>query len=224
MIKETLCEHCVFKKQDVSGKQVGCELNRLDKFQSTMKDGFYVIDGYCSTCRNIYWKAGYNYQTTHEMVEAVKKETLTTYDVIIPCDEHTTEAQLRYTINSIELMKYKPTKVFIVYEASRNLSHIIDGLDSRYELVIALKSPEQSIIDVMKKVKSAYLVFTFSGGTIDEAVMESYDVAMNVDLKPKATYSSDKFFVCPTFLYKHFMYEKDPFRKIYEYVAKPTAH
>lgn len=222
MYQETLCEHCVFKTLDVSGKQNGCYLNRVEKFKTKDNGNFKIVEGFCSACRNIYWKHANNLITDEQMKNFVMEEIKMTYEIILICDNSNSREDVLVSIKNIQNLRYKPFRVNIVMDKlATHLFSTIDGLDSSFNLVIDLQNKFETIATVVNKIKAGYLVFTQPPANIASIVLEDFDRAMNIDLNPKATYFSDEFYVCPTFMYKAVMYQENPFEWINQNV---TAH
>lgn len=85
---KTTCELCLFSiKKD--GKQIGCELNRLDNFEKEyVNDAYYIVDGLCRSCRNINWDyyCDHPEASKNELLEQCKKEISLEYNFFLLYD------------------------------------------------------------------------------------------------------------------------------------------
>lgn len=224
MIKETLCEHCVFKQLDVSGKQIGCDLNRLDKFETEDRGNFKVVKNYCSACRNIYWKSALGLTQKFDMIEMVKKEIRLTYDIVLDIRDKNLD-ELKLSINKIQSMKFKPEKVWILLGTNKDCISIASQVSKMYEFILTLDDSTQykTIASCINRSKASHIMFTCVGLNFGEEVVEMFEKALNEDIKPLATHSDDNLFFCPIFIYKHFMHDENPFESINEYVKSIAA-
>lgn len=226
MINKTLCEHCVFKIMDDTN-QIGCHLDRLNKLPNH-KDGLYqVVDTYCSTCRNVYWKSAQEGKNLLSLIDTVYEEVKTKFDVIIVCADDLTEDELVASLDSVSLSSYKPDKVFISLSNNRNnkflVSKLLRRLDSRYDFMLSFEKEQNLRINaIIQKSKSTFLYFLALGESINNKLMEDINQSINIDMKPKLTFISNEAFVCPAFLYSHFMYVDEPFKSIEQYVKSIT--
>ena len=223
MINKTLCEYCVFKTLDDTGKQIGCKLNRLDKLPHHEENGFKVVDTYCAACRNVYWETG----NIKDSIKRVYEELQISYDVIIMFHNGDTKAQIETTINSIEKLTIKPRKVTIIMELNMENEYlgksILSKLDKKYDFNLTLETENSMKINpVVNKSKVSYLLFTNPGEIIDDAVIISFNESINIELKPRILFVSSAFFFCTKFLYDHFMFDATPFESIIKYVESST--
>lgn len=223
MINKTLCEHCVFKVLDDTGKQNGCKLNRLDKLPHHEEGLFKVIDTYCSACRNMYWEVADN----EDIVKRVYEELQISYDIIIMFHDGDTKSQIETTIESIEKLTIKPRKVTIIMELNIENEYlgksILPKLDKKYDFNLTVeKENSLKINPIVNKSKASYLLFTNPGEIIDDEVIKSFNESINIELKPKILFVSNAFFLCAKFLYDHFMFDATPFESIIKYVESST--
>ena len=114
----TKCKPCVFNESE-NGKQVGCQLNRLEKFKSINKailddDGYYTIKTICNTCRGENWKEQNN---SFNLLTKVEDEIKIPLDFIL-LNIDKTEDVFDEIIESVNLClnqkHIKPKKIIIV--------------------------------------------------------------------------------------------------------------
>lgn len=130
----TPCNHCLFATygDDPEGKldrvQVGCKLGRVDAFREqgdgdtvvsaydAAAVGFFVING--RIC-NAFRPEGSGWASEHpDALAQVRAETELRMATIVVADEHTTEADLLLTAQSIVAQKLPPREVFFVNNGS----------------------------------------------------------------------------------------------------------
>ena len=112
---KTTCELCLFSiKKD--GKQVGCELNRLNNFtKEYVNDTYYIVDGLCRSCRNINW----DYYCDHpeasktELLEQCKKEISIEYNFFILYNDKNKDGLIE-SIKFLEKSNVKPKYIYIL--------------------------------------------------------------------------------------------------------------
>ncbi len=228
MIDKTLCEHCVFKIMDDKA-QTGCHLNRLKKLPNHTEGLYQVVDTYCSACRNIYWKNTQSNSDLLSLIDKVYEEIKTKFDVIVVCPDDFTIEELKVSLDSIKLSSYHPEKVYISLTHNTNnklaVGKILSTLDPRYDFMLSFEDDQKLRINaIVNKSKSTFLYFLALGEVYDTNIVSDIDDSINRDMKPKLTFISNKAFVCPSFLYNHFMYEEEPFKRIEEYVKSVTEN
>lgn len=111
----TTCELCLFSiKKD--GKQIGCEFNRLERFEKTYTDDkFYIVDGLCESCRNVNW----DYYCDHpesskaELIDQCKKEISLDYNFFILFKDGVKE-ELIESIKFLDKSKVRPKYIYIL--------------------------------------------------------------------------------------------------------------
>lgn len=221
-VKETLCEHCIFATMR-GGIQNGCYLKRLEKLKYRFEDGSYIIEGFCSACRNIYWSTANNIKTNEQAAELVYKEIKLQYDVIIVCEPEDSEKSIRFTLDKIASKSYKPKRVIVTTKMTSENQSMVSKLATEYdESHTFMMSVETELPLRLKpavdKGKSAFILFVNPGNDYDEQIINEFDEALNVELKPKFLFASEKFYICPHFLYAQYMYEENPFEEINKYV------
>lgn len=225
MIKETLCEYCVFAKRTPEGLQTGCELNRLDKFETELKDNNFIVKNFCNACRNVYWCHSVENSTMDTLKAKVLDEVRMKYDIIIDCGPEHTVQQVKKSIDFILSMKYKPQKTRIIIQATplgrSIITECIGGLGDTFDFVTSFESMNTvQFANLVKKTTSEYILFSIPGMEISEGILENFNDSINLELKPKLVHSDENFYLCAKFLYQHFMNEKDPFGAINDYLSK----
>lgn len=111
----TTCELCLFSiKKD--GKQIGCEFNRLEKFEKTYTDDkFYIVDRLCESCRNVNW----DYYCDHpesskaELIDQCKKEISLDYNFFILFKDGVKE-ELIESIKFLDNSRVRPKYIYIL--------------------------------------------------------------------------------------------------------------
>lgn len=225
MIKETLCEYCVFAKRTLDGLQTGCELNRLEKFETELKEKSYVVKNFCNACRNIYWVHSVENSTMGNLKSKVFDEIKMKYDIIIDCGSEYTIEQVKYSIANILKMEYRPQKTRIIVQPTplgrSIITECIGGLDDSFDFVTSFETVNTvQFANLVKKSTSEYLLFSLPGMDISEEILENFNDSINLELKPKLVHSDESFYLCAKFLYQHFMNEKEPFGAINDYLSK----
>lgn len=187
---QTTCDPCVFKVEE-NGEQTGCMFNRLSVYKKQNKaekvDNSYLIDGFCSRCRNNDALRVKNMQF-EQYFKYIKQVTTVTMSYIIYHDNTKTLNDLLKTIDSINNQTINNFMIHIVIDKETNGKNIIDKLESmkiRFLLhkVFGQETPELSVDIAAKKCLSQYIMFVESGNTIDKRVNEKLDSKINDDLE-----------------------------------------
>ena len=118
------------------GKQTGCSLNRLDKFDDKIWDDktqCYIINRLCTTCRNQDWAN----KQKEDLEIAVKKETRIRYAYVL-CDASKIEYKnclenLKSTLYEIEKQAIKPEEIVFV----TNNPYVIPKMASLAKTILA---------------------------------------------------------------------------------------
>lgn len=111
--KETSCKECIFAKYD--GKtQIGCLADRIEKFKDYLIEAydedkeFYVIKRFCNLFRFSSWNGG------NADVEKAKKETCTTFDILINCNDINEEYKNKI-LYELKNLNYESKKIKVVF-------------------------------------------------------------------------------------------------------------
>lgn len=120
---ETLCRDCTFRVNDESGKQISCELVRLEKFielkqaRFDQKTDSYIIERFCNTCRNLKW-AQDNPLGRNTILEDIAID----YGAIIEINNKYDFGQLNQTISSLMFQRFHPKVIVVVYHSQNGPS------------------------------------------------------------------------------------------------------
>lgn len=222
MIDKTLCEHCVFSIID-KGVQTGCKLNRVSKLPHHVENGLVVIDTYCATCRNVYWK---NSQTSIDdgfLEKTVMDEVQTQFSVVIVCPDDFTEEELSKSVDSVLISQYKNIKTHIIINATTDNKNkakaVVSKTNNNFEFIFSYETDEKlKLYQLISKLNSSYICFLALGQELDSSILYDINVSVNIDMAPKLTYTSNDMYICPLFMYKHFINSTDTIKSINEYV------
>lgn len=222
---KTLCEFCIFNKK-TDGIQTGCELNRLDKFKSEKVNNHHVIDGYCATCRNVYWE--HASLTLDKKKEKVYEECKITYDVISITEKIVVEDIIKFK-DSILALDFKPKKVFILCEFSTDnaysLLEVSKKCPANFEFIMSKEDTNaKKIYSMFGKVSGNYLCFCELSSKIDDKIIHAFNEASIIDCKPKTLFFGEEFCFVATILYKHVMFYETPFGELIKYVTSDNIN
>lgn len=147
----TTCESCVFA-ESYKGKQIGCQLNRLEMFDKEVVNGFYVLKGICNACRNSKWA-----ENKKDLIEIVKKEMEVKVDVLF------NNSSLNYIDNAIAFFQEQqitPTQymVFLPVNSDLDPTNLFEKYKVKYQLTRFLEelTEEDQIYHMMKRCKGEY--------------------------------------------------------------------
>ena len=115
---KTACEHCVFKTVE-NGKQTGCYLGKSDFFVKTEENGFFVLDGFCTTCKNVY-EYGEN-KSQEEMKRTLLKEGLK-YAIFIDITDKTQPQHVINLMTELRSLRVKPYRIILL--ANEKCKHL----------------------------------------------------------------------------------------------------
>lgn len=220
MIK-TSCLHCIFKITD-GQEQNGCELNRLDKYNKHLVDGYYELDGYCNFCRNVYWDKA----ESPDRVSEVKKEEHIKYSVIYDFDGDK-DALLLQSLSSAA-GENAPVDFVICYNNEINVSIT----DLYYECRPLFNNTviTQSIDDEMnvysafelavKKAIGNYLYFIERGHEIDKNCVSHLNSLVNDEAKTVYMVASKDFVICYKPLFEKYAHMERPMLKLHDALIK----
>lgn len=193
----TACKYCYFAKYE-GDTQVGCSLDRLDKFVNngaTIVDAydneknFFVIEGrLCSALRPKEWAAEFE-----NPIEQVYKELELDIEVFIYADSETKNDDVFKTINSILASKLKIHKITIIDNFSQiKQSDLVIFFKKqkiwkwRIEQIVNKVETLEEALDLTvltKKVNSTYMFVTKAGLQISDGYFKHLDNLINVDLQ-----------------------------------------
>lgn len=113
---QTTCESCLFSIKD-GDKQTGCKFYRLDKFEKELVDDkFYILNGYCNSCRNVNWyyKADHPDATEEELIEQCKKEMGLKYNFFITHFANDSSCDVIEMVKELEKLSVKPRYIYVL--------------------------------------------------------------------------------------------------------------
>lgn len=213
----TLCEHCVFAKRD-NKIQYGCEFDRLLQLPHHVDGDSYVIDGYCSTCRNIYWS---NNESISVMKSRAINEVTSSYSLVVNC-ENSDITNILNSLRQIGLSQNphikRPDKVYFLcdnYESYNSIKNNITGF-TNYFVTQYFDILNNVIANTVKNIDSHYVVFANNDSVIHET--EILDVIMSSVIKsrPIIMHQNTDYCCIITKLYMQYAYYDNPWDKINE--------
>jgi hypothetical protein len=190
--------------------QVGCQFNRLDRYNKELVDGFYQLDGICPYIRNIYSDAA----KQDNPIEYTKKESEIKYSVILELNENIKE--IRETLASIS--KFPPLNCVIYYSnnESYDIMSLHRELSNVFERVVISYSIDNdtSIFDpieeAVSKTKADYLYFCDPGHVIQTKCIEYLNSLINDELKSVYIIIGNNFTIINKRLFEKFSHLKEP--------------
>lgn len=218
----TTCEHCVFaKRQD--GTQIGCELNRLDKFKSFNQaklgdNGYYEINNFCNACRNVYWHEHDYNKPMDDLVQAVKQEIKPKFAVFLSIDNVTTK-QFDTFYNRMKKGVFFPQiHKFVLFGLldDKNID-MVQSLSLKHDNIVgSLDISTDKFSQTAKYVHRCmanYIVFADIKSKVN-INLERYNLALNVNLEPIMYEDGSDYFCVSTFFYKRHIYCDNPVHTI----------
>jgi hypothetical protein len=228
---KTACEYCIFATRLKNKKQRGCRLDRLDTFKEQEKaelqeNGFYLIDGYCNTCRNVYWKEYKDNPKPNKLVDVVLKEATIKYDVLISIDDSDIE-EVKDSILYARTLAIPPSNIVLTGALNE---HNVKIATKFIDTPSCLENSEDKFAQSQKYIngtKSSYLLFVVPGVkfSVDAELIE-LNRKLNILLKPIHYINGGNYFLVSRFLYMLNVYEPNPIQSIiekYEENGKPKS-
>lgn len=212
MIK-TSCEHCLFKKVE-NNIQIGCELDRLDKYEKSLVGNHYELNGLCNYCRNCYSKVA----EAEDKIAAVKDECRVKYSVVYMYDNNylLLEKTLKSCIGNSE------PKDFIVCvnpDIDVDIQKLYEDLNKIYNRVIVSKSilndDAISTYDYgIKRATGDYLYFCECGEEIDKNCINKLNSLLNDEVKDIYLIYSKNFSIVYKKLFIQYSHLDSPMAKL----------
>lgn len=124
---KTVCKDCVFASYDPEDKQVGCQINRLERWcnqgvltKNESHDSF-VIERLCNTCRHKDDPWAEAYQTYDERLTQVRKEIQLRLTFVLWCDVPLLSGDfcLEEQLKQVAAQTVKPFEVHILNTHSK---------------------------------------------------------------------------------------------------------
>ena len=213
----TACEHCIFATK-TNKVQTGCLQNRLDIYldrgQARLEDKVYIIDDYCNTCRNVYWKENKKHKTTQELVAAAQREEKVSYDVIANIDG----VEMSVVDDMIEALNsdYPPHTIVLATTLNEETVNLWDKYQYYGNIKLCLDISQdifQRYISHVGLSISHYLLFLTPG--IDFSIdMCKYNYAANIELNPYIYINDPSYFLVLKNVYSRHMRDENPFESI----------
>ena len=160
----TACNSCIFAISEPSPsnggalRQVGCELGRAEKFSNkdrlfTGPDGFFIVDGICTTCRGKKWKEK-NKGTN--LITSVLKEVELTVDMVLYSVDDVCDRlawKVGQAVNAcVKQERIKPCKIVVVVKNERapfaEIYETMKDLTEQYEIPFQLVRVMEDDADV----------------------------------------------------------------------------
>lgn len=194
----TSCEKCFFAEWE-EGVQLGCKFNRIETFARKSKlaeqkegDFFFIINGFCNTCRDDVWASKYE-----NPMEQVKEEIRPRVHVFVIDKNNDTpkevESRITTTVDSLINSTIRPKTIHLLIQ-NPNIGHsaieIFNKIKSKsnIETRLSLTYQEEREIDMVDSVISLvtdpYYMIVTSGEKIDQDYIAKLDNAINSELLP----------------------------------------
>jgi len=228
---KTACEYCIFATRMKNKKQRGCKLNRLDIFKQQeraeiQENGYYLIDGLCNTCRNVYWKEYILNPNPDKLINVVLKEVEIKYDVLISIDDSTIE-EVKDSILYARTLAIPPNNIVMTGGLSEHNMKIVTTF---IDTPSCLENSDDKFAQSHKYINetnATYLLFIVPGieFQIDAELLE-VNRKLNILLNPIHYINGENYFLVSRFLYLSNIYEPNPIQSIiekYEENGKPKS-
>ena len=190
------CKGCHFA-HTIGKTQVGCELNKIERFKEAgadvkeAEDGFeefYIIDRFCSTYRDATWA-----EDADDPETQVLEEISVPVNFILLHGKKATIDDLEVTLKDIAGQSNKPVSVSVVVQDTsidtfgiRHRTHeYLDRSDIGFYITTMInESSELEMIDeaFQKCVNGYYTVFR-SGANVPHGFVKRINKAINIDLE-----------------------------------------
>lgn len=136
---DTSCEGCVFRIEN-DNKQSGCVANRLEQWKklnlATDKGEYYLIDGYCNSCRNEEWVSRVFPDERNVSLKMLMARENARYDAIVVVPQDTKAKDVAITMEGIYAQKNKPQSItWVVYKDPR-IANVIGAETVKQPIVI----------------------------------------------------------------------------------------
>lgn len=216
----TLCQHCIFKIKE-NDIQIGCELNRLDKYEKQFIDNHFVLDGYCNHLRNVYWDK----IDSPDKIDEVKKECEIKYGVIYHFDGN--KELLLETLKSIR-GEFEPSDFVVCFDENINVSiaELYLYCQPHFNNICITQSidDEKNFYNLyetaIQKVKSDYLYFIEPGEKIDKKCLSQLNYLVNVQVKSVYLIVSSSFTMCYKKLFEKYSHLEYPMSKLHNAISE----
>lgn len=219
----TLCEHCIFCETNQNEQQTGCSIiahdnkSRLDIFQELnlvelQDNGKFKINSYCNTCRNVYWQPYIDCATIpHYLESKVRQETKVTYSVLINITDSTIQ-DIHSIIHKVNDFNIPPLEIVLFGKLSEENAKKYECFFQNPKIKISLSVWDdvfQQCADAARKTKGDYFLFLTPGIEPDFSP-EKLEYDANDKLLPTLHCIHDTYYLVLSYVYKAYMYEKNP--------------
>ena len=196
----TSCKNCIFRINDENNIQVGCKLNRLEKFQNQNKvekqEDYYMINRFCNTCRH---EDHFKSSTETEIRKEVRVRNL----VVVNCIN---EGYVRNTLDSLKRQTLLPTVIVCVFSKDQNpvsiykqYHEIFLNLNVNFNVKkiledITEESYNHHIIQICKKYEKIcqFVTHTHPEYIFEDGYFEQIDKIINDDLSVYHVFTSQE--------------------------------
>lgn len=156
----TSCQHCYFAVWDKNNKQIGCQVNRIQKYidrdivelQDEDNKTFYVIKTFCSLCRSHSWASKQD-----NPVEKVYEQNSTPVDfIVVSVDQDDPEKKILTAFKNCCEQKLKPKSIVVIvknYQLNyHNLYNELTTMSQNYDMVFKLTRITDDQYDLYKSI------------------------------------------------------------------------
>lgn len=190
----TSCALCLFAKFNEDGNQIGCEQNRLEKYQkrgiATLQDKAYLLKTFCNTCVRV-GQEGLDI-TAQGMRDIVKINAVFIINGL--------QKDYWPLLKQILKQKLMPAKVVVIVKEFKEIEKYKEYLkyfsDKNSNLLIKKyydPDPEfyQCVNESVSRYKTQYYTILDGDSTIDPEYLEKIDKKVNDDMEPLVAVFSD---------------------------------
>ena len=194
---KTSCKDCACSVYE-GNTQTGCAFDRISKFKDDVVEAyddnkeFYVIKRFCNYYRNQKWNDG------KLDIDKIKHECSFSFDVIINCDDLTTDIdredlidiinnsgyysdKIKFTlIHSDKISIDVRRKIFNVFcSVTCSMSEVLDLNDFLHNKVISSKSTYHIVVDISNKsiIKSLYKINNDINDNLNKGIIFNFGAA-----------------------------------------------
>jgi len=187
------CKDCIFgdfyQDQPWHKEQVGCKLNRIDKFKERgtlveFKEGdavdSYEIHTFCNAIRDQEWLDEHKFSNLEDAKEQVSKDNELKYTCVIYSEEGDCIEKVRTSLNSVLKQDISPEKIIIaIHSDTLDYPKLITEIRSTYisnvplsfSRVLEYRYPRYLIDFSLLNIKSTYYLAVLAGSILEDGLV-----------------------------------------------------
>lgn len=188
------CKGCIFAEMSQDDIQDGCKAGRLEIFidlgKASLKGDAFSLQRFCNMYRSDEWKGLRKNQEEQDLLKSAKKESATSFGIVVFDNEEIIREQLEGTLQSIESLDYDPKKIQILINSfvGRGVDYIVQKVEElrskgyhtkmmlHHELLSTAEKEKESF---QKIFNNHYFVSTHSGDLIPQGFLKEIDKSIN---------------------------------------------